>query len=275
MRLSTLSLAAILVFTSATFAQHSSGSGSSSGSSSSGGGSHSSSAGSSGGSSYSGGSSHASASGGHNPGSTAHSTSSHGSNSSASAHTSGEKSKWNPAHTNDLRWAREPNLRTPTRMATPEKRTFFSRLRHVFRHPRPELRRPVCFRGPCLACPIRQGTHGGGCAAPAFQFERNPCPVRELWSGGACLLQVHFLDDCSALLMALRQEEMRMRAADSAQQSACGAGPTQECSGTTSTFHSEQGLYRSLQARYEQCRQRSLSGYLAPAGTSSGLGLMP
>lgn len=280
MRHSSLSFAAILLFTSAALAQHSSGGGSSGGSSSSGGGTHSSSSGSSGGSSYSGGSasSHVSAAGGgHNAGggSVPHSASTHVSNSTASTgRTIGDRSKANTVRTQDLRSIREPNSRTPslaTRHERPEKRTFFSRLRHVFRHPRAELRRPVCFRGPCAACPIGQTWHGGACAAAAFHFERNPCPSHELWSGGACLLQLHFLDDCSALLMALRQEEMRMRSADSAQQSACSAGQPLECSEATSTFHSEQSLYRSLQARYQQCRQRSLTGYLGQGHAFSGL----
>lgn len=263
MRLSGLPLAVILLFTSAALAQHSSGGGGSGGSSGSGGGSHSSSSGSSGGSNSSGwsGSSHAAASGGHNSGSTPHG--SHFANSSTTTRTS------------DRRTIREPNLLTPTRTPAPEKRTFFSRLWHVFRHQRPEPNRRLCFREPCEVCPIGQARQGGACVAAAFHFERNPCPTRELWDGGACLLQVHFLDDCSALLMALRQQEMRMSSADSAQQSACSAGSTQGCSEATSTFHSEQGLYRSLQARYQQCRQRSLSAYLGPAGTSSGPRLIP
>lgn len=193
--------AAILLFTSAALAQHSSGGGSSGGSSSSGGGTHSSSSGSSGGSSYSGGSasSHVSAAGGgHNAGggSVPHSASTHVSNSTASTgRTIGDRSKANTVRTQDLRSIREPNSRTPslaTRHERPEKRTFFSRLRHVFRHPRAELRRPVCFRGPCAACPIGQTWHGGACAAAAFHFERNPCPSHELWSGGACLSAVAF-----------------------------------------------------------------------------------
>jgi hypothetical protein len=176
-------------------------------------------------------------------------------------------------HTNDPRTIREPNLRTPTRIREAEKRTFFSRLWHVFRHRRPELRRPVCVRGLCATpCPIGQIRRSGACVVVALRLERAACPARELWSGGQCLLQAHFLDDCSALLMALRQEEMRMRAAESAQRDACSAGSTPGCSEATASWHSEEALYRSLLARYQQCRQGSLAGYLRSSSTFSRSG---
>jgi hypothetical protein len=52
-----------------------------------------------------------------------------------------------------------------------------------------------------------------------------------------------------------------MQAAESAQQSACSAGHSQECSDLASTAQSEASLYRSLQERYRMCQQRSPMAY--------------
>jgi len=80
-------------------------------------------------------------------------------------------------------------------------------------------------------------------------------------SGGACLLQIRFLDDCAGLRMAMERQAQRMQAAESAQQDACSASQRQECSDLTSTMQSEASLYRELQDRYQFCRQRSLTAY--------------
>lgn len=290
MRLSGLSLAVILVASPAVFAQHSSGGGSSGGSSSGGGGSHgSSSSGSSsgGGSSHSGstssggsGSNHVSQGGGHSysgGGSVSHSSTAHGSNSTASSHTSGDRQKASSLHSSEQRSIRESTLRNPTRIEQPQKRTFFSFLRHPFRRPPPKsianIRRPACFRGHCAAgCPIGQVAAGGVCVAARVRFEHNTCSPFKVWSGGACLQGTRFLDDCSALRRSMEQQQARMRAAESAKQNACSSGSAQECSDASSAFSSEENLYQSFQARYQQCQQRSLRGYLFPGHNLSGFG---
>lgn len=183
MRLSGLSLTALLLFASFTLAQHSSSSSSSS--SSSGGGSHSSSSGGSsysggsfgggshtsgGGSSYSGGgSSHSSgggshsSGGGHSAGSGSSSTSSHGSN---SGHPSGGTSIPNGSSargknehgtslvnsrngiensSSKVRRIHEPKSGMPQRAVVPEKRSFFTFLRHPFRRPQPKVEAKTSF----------------------------------------------------------------------------------------------------------------------------------
>lgn len=103
----------------------------------------------------------------------------------------------------------------------------------------------------------------------------NFCSPWEFRSGGACLQQVRFLDDCIGLRMAMEQQAQRMQAAQAAQLSACGAGPREECSDLTSTALSEAHLHQELQRRYELCRARSLSVYpfsgFGYGGYSSGL----
>lgn len=288
MRLSGLSLAVILVVSPAVFAQHSSGGGSSGGSSSGGGGSHGSSSGGSssgGSSSHSGtsssggsGSSHASSGSGHSyngGGSVSRSSNAHGSNSAASSHSSGDRQKASSLHSNEQRSTRESTLRNPTRTEPPQKRTFFSFLRHPFRRPPAKpianLRRPACFRGHCAAgCPIGQVASGGACVAARVRFEHNTCPPFKGWSGGGCLQETRFLDDCSALRRSMEQQQARMRSAESARQNACSSGSAQACSDASSAFSSEENLYRTFQARYQQCQQRSLRGYLFPGHNLSG-----
>jgi hypothetical protein len=62
--------------------------------------------------------------------------------------------------------------------------------------------------------------------------------------------------------------------AEAAQQSACAAGPSQECSSMTSATLSEADRYRTLQDQYRTCRQRSLrtNPFGHPAGVSSSHG---
>ena len=45
----------------------------------------------------------------------------------------------------------------------------------------------------------------------------------------------------------------RLRAAQSAQQSACAQGGSQPCWDAAAAFQSEENFYRSLQSRYGQC----------------------
>ena len=173
---------------------------------------------------------------------------------------------------NNVRSIREPNTGIQGKTQISEKRSFFSFLRHPFRRPEPnpppktkpvaDLRRPVCFRGPCTLCPNGQASIGGGCAAAAVvNHTHNSCTFGQIWSGGACLLQTQFLDDCAALRMTMQRQEQRMRAAESQQQSACAAGSSQFCLDSTSAVQSEAGLYQALQARYQRCMQHSIGTY--------------
>lgn len=245
MRFFGLAFAVVLLSSSIVFAQHSSGGGSSGGSSSSGGGgSHS---------SFSGASSSAVASGGsHSAGSTAHVSSTHGTNAPVSSHLKASGSSAT---------AGQSSTRTAqARTAPAERRSFFSFLRHPFHRTQPkaaaDLRRPVCFRGPCPVCPAGQVNARGVCGV-AFNFRRNDyCSNREIWSGGACLEQIQFLNDCNALRTAMQQEEQRRRTAQLAQQVACSMGSAQDCSESMTASRSEENLYRALQTRYRRCQQQ-------------------
>lgn len=290
MRLSSLCIAAVLLLSVVTFAQHSSGggsggsssSGSSSGGGGGGGGSHG--GGSSGGSSSSGGSG-----GGHSSGGSASSSSSHSSGGSSSHTSSGHSSIATPSsthpgannsrpvsnthpsntYTNNERSVREPTIGAGVRTEMPEKRSFFSFLRHPFRRPEPnpppktkpvtDLRRPVCLRGPCSLCPPGQA-HAGGCGGAFYiRHHHTHCTSGEIWNGGECLLQTQFLDSCNGLRMAMRRQQQRMQAAESSRQSACAAGSSQICIDSMSSAQSETALYNTLQERYQRCMQRSAS----------------
>jgi hypothetical protein len=267
MRLSGLSLAAILLFASVMLAQHSSaggGGGGSSASSGSGGGSH---GGSSGGSASSG--------GGHSSGgSGSHSSGGHSSG-SASSHSGVHGSPSHGSHS-ILGTNRGVNAKTEQ----PEKRSFFSFLRHPFRKPEPkpeprtrvvaDRQRPICFRGPCPVCLPRHR-----CGIVPIHRTHNFCSVPEIGRGSACLLPTSFFDDCSGPRRMMEQQAQRMQAAEAAQ-TACSANAGQDCSGLTTAAQSEGSLYRTLQNRYRRCQQRSLGAFPFPAfGFSSySAGLM-
>lgn len=273
MRLSSLCLAAVLILaSSASFSQHSSGGGGSSGgssgggSSSIGGGSHASSGGSSS-SSSSGGSRGSAASVSH---------------SSGPSHGASVRSSANATHPNSSHSIREPNSVVRAKSEMPAKKSFFSFLRHPFRKPPPkpvvaELRRPICFKGPCLVCPA--GVHAGGACGNLFIQRRNYCSSSEVWNGGACLAQTPLVDDCLALRTALEQRRRKMQLSESAQQNACAAGPGQACAEMTSAAQSETSFLQTLQNKYAMCRQHSLTAYplSGPRGSSdsSRLSLAP
>ena len=305
MRLSGLSLTALLLFASFTLAQHSSGGSSSSGSSSSGssgGGSHSS---SSGGSSYSGssgGGSHSSGGGSsYSGGGSSHSsTSSHGSSSVhpsggvsvSSGSTSHGKNEHGSTLVNSrngmesspskVRPIHEPKSGVPQRAVAPEKRSFFTFLRHPFRRPQPKvvskpalyLPRPVCPKGKCApVCPVGQVRSGGACSTPAVHLCvagqtwnhscHDQCSHGEIWNGGSCLYHTQFLDSCFAQRTAMQRQAQRVQAAEAARRNACANGPAQECSDATSTWQTEENLRRNLLARYQQCQSQSMSTYSA------------
>jgi len=274
MRLSSLCLAAVFLISSVALAQHSSGGGGSSGGSSGGGG-----GGSSGGSSSSGSSGGSHSSGG----SGSHASSGH-SSSSGSSHSGATNS-----HANSVHSIREPNAGGRGKTETPEKKSFFSFLRHPFRKPEPkpepktkvvaDLRRPICFKGPCPVCPSGQARAGGCGVAFVPSHKHHWCSAGEVWNGGACLMQTPFLDDCAGLRMTLQRQEQRMRAAQLEQRNACTGGLTQRCSDLSSAAQSEAGLYQTLQNRYQTCMQRSLARYplngFGFGGHSAGLPFAP
>jgi hypothetical protein len=248
-----LAFAVILFFSSNTVAQHSGGGGSSGGSSSGSGG---------GGGSHGGGSSSSGSSGG---GHSSGGSSSHGSSGGSGGHSSSSgspSSHVGPSHSSGAHPVREPNsgMRSKT---VPEKRGFFSMLRHPFRKPQPEpepklmvdLRLPICFRGPCKVCPTGLA-RGGGCGgAVVARYAHNACDTGR--NGSACL-QNHFPYDCNAERVALDRQQRRMNAALAAQKSACSTGSGQDCSDRTSAAQNETSVYRTLQAQYRACQERSI-----------------
>ena len=275
MRLSGLYVAALFVLSflalsPLAFAQHSSSSssassgGSSGGSSSSGGGggSH---GGSSGGSVSSGGSGSrgSSGSGGHSSGggSASHASNGHSSNTPASSHLVGRETVTNSVHSSH-------QLNSTSQMRTqPEKRGFFSFIRHPFRKPEPkpvsDLRRRVCLTGPCAVCPAGQSAGKGGCVeVPAnTYYRRRYCSSGEIWSGGACLLQTQFVDDCGWLRMSVDRQQRAMQSAVADEQARCGAGSTQACSEASAARQSEEDLFRTLSERYHQCLRDPTTAY--------------
>lgn len=294
MRLSGLLLTAFLLISPVIWAQHSSTSSSgSSGSSSSGGGSH---GGGGGGSTYPGGSSGGSHSsgggssggghsygggGGHSSGGASSYGGSHSSGGASISH--GSNVRGTALHgTNSIETSRptgrEPvsnlrysprglNIAPQLRVAPPEKRTFFSFIRHPFHRPQPRLKpeigiihRPICFRGLCPVCPPGQA-RVGGCSGAVIPVQRNDsCSYQGLWNG-RCAWQVQFADDCGGLRFALQRQLQRMQEAEAAMQGNCQAGANQECSETTAGWNSESSLYRALQSRYRSCLAQSAFGY--------------
>lgn len=305
MRLSCLYLAAFLLFSSFLLAQHSSGggsSGSSSGGGSSGGSSHSS---SSGGSSYSGGSSggsshsfgggHSSASsGGHGSnagyasgGATVSKSSSHG---NAATLVNSARDRVASSSSKITRQIGEPKSGVSQRAAIPEKRSFFSFLRHPFRRPPPKFVKATpalylpqpCLKGRCTpACPVGQTRKGGVCTTPVIPLcvpgqpwnsaacgygSRSHCPLGEVWNGTACVYGTRFLDSCIGLRMALDRQAQRVQNAEAARQRACANGLAQECSEASTTWQGEENLHQNLLSRYQNCRLQSLPSYSAQYG---------
>lgn len=235
MRLSGLAVAVILLFSSIVVAQHSSGGGSSGGSS--GGGSHS---------SYSG--------GGRSFGGSATHSASSGSRAYYSSHrTSGSNAA--PA-------IRERGIARV--LSQPEKRTFFSFLRHPFRKPQPKteanLRRRICAKGPCPVCPAGQayGKNGACVASPQAPL----CWTGEYWNGGGCVLFANFLANCSidpdGELMAARRN---MKATERSMEAACSQDPAgHECSEENVLYQRAVDLHtqrlESHVRAYEECQRR-------------------
>ena len=270
MRLS--ALVSVLLLTSATiFAQHSSAGGGSSGGSSVGsggysGGSHSGSGGSysSGGGSYSG-----SRGGGGSGGSSSPGRSSGGSHNSSRGASNGNALS-RSIHNSPT------GLGPGSTKATvhPEKRSFFSALRHPFKKHASKTRiadwrQPPCRKKPCPAvCP--PGTTGGrrnACSANAVVS----CPFGEAWNGVACQQTFRF-NNCDELNRRLSQQGQILLATESSRQTACSIdAASQECSDSTARYQNETLGFRSLRQQLEQCQQRFFSSFggVDPLGSSS------
>lgn len=274
MRLSGLFLAVFVSLSAVIWAQHSSGGGGGSSSASSGGGSH---GGGGGGSGYSGGS-HSSG-GGHTSGttSTTHSSNARGgapnfSNSIESYRYGSRGSSLNLRHSPG-----ELNIAPQLKPVPPEKRSFFSFVRHPFHRPNPKLRtavpvRPICFRGLCGVCPAGPA-RAGGCSTPVIPTpQRYGCSYQGLWDG-RCIGQTQLFGGCDGLRFGLEQQLHRMQSAESQMQVNCRGGATQECSETTAARNSEVNLYRALQSKYRSCLAgTSFMGYPQGGYTLSGYG---
>jgi hypothetical protein len=275
---SSLMVAAALLYSSAVLAQHSSGGGGGGGGShggssggGSGGGSHSSSSSSSSSSSHSAGSHGSGSAGAHSSGSSGSSVKATSSATHSSAnHSTVKESKPEPS-----RSIREPNEKAQLKPESkPEKKGVFSFLRHPFRkhHPTPVATRPICPTGVCRVCPPGLARVGGACVATLLVSHRHEvCSTGEIWSGGACLFQTHFVDDCAGARLAMERQANLMDTAESARQNACTTGPTEMCMGLASRAESEASLYRTLEQRYQQCLRRtgaasSFGGRTFPAG---------
>ena len=103
---------------------------------------------------------------------------------------------------------------------------------------------------------------GGGCAGAAIvHHTHNVCAPWQYWNGGVCIAQASLPDDCSGLRQALAQQNQRGQAAQVEQESACSAGPSQDCSDKAYTAQGESSRYHALQEQYRMCQQRSVSSY--------------
>jgi hypothetical protein len=163
----------------------------------------------------------------------------------------------------------------------PEKRTFFSLLRHPFRKPQPkteaDLQRGICGKKrPCPVCPAGQTAGKNGVCVPSPQL---PCRTGEYWNNGGCVVLVNFLANCSldpdGELMAARK---RMEAAKRSMEALCSQDPAgNECSEENVFYQSAVNLHRQRQEShmrdYEEC-QRSWS-FFSPFGLSYGLLFSP
>jgi hypothetical protein len=198
-----------------------------------------------------------------------------------------------PAHGTIIDTARprhELKPGAPERTNIPEKRTFFSFLRHPFhRAPRPQplsyLPRPICPKGHCFpGCPVGQVRSGSACTTPVIPAcipgqiwhgiacgsdTRSQCSPGEIWTGGTCLYTTRFLDNCVGLRTALERQARRVQAVESNRQNACANGAAQGCSEATARWQSEENLRQNLLARYRQCQTQSMSNYSTGYGAST------
>jgi len=157
----------------------------------------------------------------------------------------------------------------------PEKRTFFSFLRHPFRKPQlkteADLRRRICAKGPCPVCPAGQasGKNGACVASP----QGNLCRTGEYWNGDGCVLFANFLANCSTdpdgELMAARRN---MEAAKRSMEAACSQDRAgHECSEENVLYQRAVDVHRQrLESHiraYEECQRRP--SFVSPPGLYS------
>jgi hypothetical protein len=144
--------------------------------------------------------------------------------------------------------------------ATPQKRGFFSFLRHPFRKPEAEpvaaFQHRICRLGACRVCPVAQVPGGGGCVTPhIFLRNANLCSRAGI-SSGACQ-QTNAVDDCSGLRAVMERQARRMQVAEAARQNACSSIFTLQCTDLAGKAESEVNLYGALQQKFNQCMERS------------------
>lgn len=262
MRLSVLAVLLILLFSQHILAQHNSGAGSGGSSVGSSGGSFG--GGSHGGGYSGGGGSSGSSSGTHGSGGTVtHTSGSHGSGAGGNAAHSGVSTRAHAARSVHGPGRGHQPVNGSAK-AQPEKKSFFSSLWHVFHKPRPKpvasLQPTPCLHGPCRVCPAGEVSSGGRCVRVLLASHMRGCWGRDIWLGGACLWQTHFLDRCSSERAALAHQAQLRQEAESERQNACSVGATQACSELTTKAQSEASFYRVLLERLKRCEQESSYG---------------
>jgi hypothetical protein len=118
--------------------------------------------------------------------------------------------------------------------AAPERKGFFSSLRHPFRKPGPvqtaEFKRRPCRKEPCAVCPPGESRNGGACVVLG-----SVCPAGLVWNGFACGSRYWLNDDCRALAEQLAEQQRQMRGQNDPGQSL---------------------RYQLLRQQYEQCLER-------------------
>jgi hypothetical protein len=237
MRLSGLVVAAVL-FVSTTLIAHTSGAGGSGGFASSGGSSSSS-------------ASHGGYSGGFSSSSSSSSSSVHSGGSASSHNSSNSVSHVTSTSAGTSHSSPSTKLSSTKESAAPEKRGFFSSLRHPFRKPAPVktaefLRPPPCLKAPCAVCPPGQSRNGNG---PCV-FTSNVCPPWQFGNGFGCGTQTAWFSNCRALADQLAEQQARMRGQNDPGESL---------------------RYQVLKNQYEQCIRRFGSGFFGSSDYNSAL----
>ena len=254
-------LPTFFLFSIFALAQHGGGGGG--GASGGGGGSH-------GGGFSGGGSSVSSGGGGHSFGGSGGSHSSGSASHGSASHGSGSRS-WNGsgAHSSASSASR-PGVKS--KIAQLQKTDILTMLRHPFRKQEPkevvEFRHRICPNGHCpVICARGSASQGFGCATVTLH---NSCTHRGVWSGGSCLYQTHFLDDCDRFLADMTRQQRIAAEAERVRQNACAGGVSQQCYMASADAQNQAAIYQTYLDRYHQCRNRTLN--TMPFGQYSYLG---
>ncbi len=164
----------------------------------------------------------------------------------------------------------------PFRIATAEKRSLLSTLRHPLRKPQTavvaDLRHRICVNNSCRVCPAGSSANGkGGCAGPTS----NLCASGSYWSGNGCqvLGQAWRFNDCRYDTLSgpgsSRLEQQRMQKALAERDAACSQDPAgQACSEKNVRYQRAVADY-SLQSRWQKnsfrrCMEGSAFGFFDP-----------